>query len=322
MPSIGKKISSKAPALQGYNFLWMLELEKLNQLILNYLDPEVKLVLDIGKYTLGAGGKRIRPILMAEVCNMLGGDWERVIPLAVGIEYIHMASLLHDDVIDGALTRRGRPSANSVFGNQAVVLSGDYFYAKALWLYAVYGNLKAVELVSRAVMHMSQSQILELISIGKLISEEEYFRIIEGKTGALFAASMGVGALMADSSLYEEFYSIGMKVGVAFQLIDDALDYSGSEERLGKPVGNDLREGKCTYPLISVMDQLDPEWVMERFGKGNTEELRRKVIALGGVEKTKGRARKEISQAVEYLRKFENSHMLIELLEGIVVRDH
>jgi len=299
----------------------MLELSQFNQFMLDYLDPEIKLVEDVGRHILSAGGKRLRPLLMMEVCRMLGGDVEKVIPLAVGIEYIHMASLLHDDVVDGAHTRRGKPSANVLFGNQAVVLGGDYFYAKALWLYANYGNLQAVEMVSRAVMHMSQSQLLELLSLGKLISEEEYFRIIDGKTGALFGASMGVGALMAESPLAEEFYQMGLKVGRAFQLIDDALDYSSSEERLGKPVGNDLREGKCTYPLLSVLDHLDKRWVLERFGKGNTEELREKVVLLGGVENTKRRAEEEIAPVLEFVGKFENSQALLQLIKSIVNRD-
>ncbi|MCC6064142.1 MAG: polyprenyl synthetase family protein [Thermocrinis sp.] len=299
----------------------MLEVSQFNQFMLDYLDPEIKLVEDVGKHILSAGGKRLRPLLMMEVCRMLGGDVEKVIPLAVGIEYIHMASLLHDDVVDGAHTRRGRPSANVLFGNQAVVLGGDYFYAKALWLYANYGNLQAVEMVSRAVMHMSQSQLLELLSLGKLISEEEYFRIIDGKTGALFGASMGVGALMAESPLAEDFYQMGLKVGRAFQLIDDALDYSSSEERLGKPVGNDLREGKCTYPLLSVLDHLDKRWVLERFGKGNTEELRERVVLLGGVESTKRRAEEEIAPVLEFVGKFENSQTLVQLIKSIVNRD-
>jgi len=300
----------------------MLELSQFNQFMLDYLDPEIKLIEDVGRHILSAGGKRLRPLLMMEVCRMLGGDVERVVPLAVGIEYIHMASLLHDDVVDGAHTRRGRPSANALFGNQAVVLGGDYFYAKALWLYANYGNLQAVEMVSRAVMHMSQSQLLELLSLGKLISEEEYFRIIDGKTGALFGASMGVGALMAESPLAEEFYQMGLKVGRAFQLIDDALDYSSSEERLGKPVGNDLREGKCTYPLLSVLDLLDKQWVLERFGKGNTEELRERVVLLGGVENTKRQAEEEIAPVLEFVGKFENSQTLLQLIRSIVNRDH
>jgi octaprenyl-diphosphate synthase len=300
----------------------MLELSQFNQFMLDYLDPEIRLVEDVGRHILSAGGKRLRPLLMMEVCRMLGGDVERVVPLAVGIEYIHMASLLHDDVVDGAHTRRGRPSANALFGNQAVVLGGDYFYAKALWLYANYGNLQAVEMVSRAVMHMSQSQLLELLALGKLVSEEEYFRIIDGKTGALFGASMGVGALMAESPLAEEFYQMGLKVGRAFQLIDDALDYSSSEERLGKPVGNDLREGKCTYPLLSVLDHLDLQWVLERFGRGNTQELRERVVLLGGVENTKKRAEEEIAPVLEFVGKFENSQTLLQLIKGIVNRDH
>jgi octaprenyl-diphosphate synthase len=300
----------------------MLELSQFNQFMLDYLDPEIRLVEDVGRHILSAGGKRLRPLLMMEICRMLGGDVERVVPLAVGIEYIHMASLLHDDVVDGAHTRRGRPSANALFGNQAVVLGGDYFYAKALWLYANYGNLQAVEMVSRAVMHMSQSQLLELLALGKLISKEEYFRIIDGKTGALFGASMGVGALMAESPLAEEFYQMGLKVGRAFQLIDDALDYSSSEERLGKPVGNDLREGKCTYPLLSVLDHLDKQWVLERCGRGNTQELRERVVLLGGVESTKKRAEEEIAPVLEFVGKFENSQALLQLIRSIVNRDH
>lgn len=133
---------------------------------------------------------------------------------------------------------------------------------------------------------------------------------------------MGVGALMAESPLAEEFYQMGLKVGRAFQLIDDALDYSSSEERLGKPVGNDLREGKCTYPLLSVLDHLDKQWVLERFGRGNTEELREKVVLLGGVEHTKRRAEEEIAPVLEFISKFENSQTLVQLIKSIVNRDH
>jgi octaprenyl-diphosphate synthase len=115
---------------------------------------------------------------------------------------------------------------------------------------------------------------------------------------------------------------MGLKVGRAFQLIDDALDYSSSEERLGKPVGNDLREGKCTYPLLSVLDHLDKQWVLERFGRGNTEELREKVVLLGGVENTKRRAEEEIAPVLEFVGKFENSQALLQLIKGIVNRDH
>ncbi len=269
--------------------------------LVKYLDPEVRTVLEIGRYIVSSGGKRIRPILTLLTCRALGGDESKVYPLAVGIEYIHVASLLHDDVVDGANMRRGKPSANLLFGNEACVLTGDYMYAKALWLYSIYGSMKSIQIVSRAVMDMSQGQMLELNSIGNLIDEKTYFEIIDKKTGVLFGASMAVGALSAQREDYEEFYRIGIKIGRAFQLIDDALDYAGSQEKLGKPVGNDLKEGKCTYPLISVLEKLHVEDVKSSLRNGNVEWLRQKVIELGGVKNTYERARLEVQQALDEL---------------------
>ncbi|MDW8096363.1 MAG: polyprenyl synthetase family protein, partial [Aquificaceae bacterium] len=175
----------------------MIGVDSLRERILSYIDPEVKEVFDIGYYLISSGGKAIRPLLTIAVCEALGGDTESIYPLAVGIEYVHVASLLHDDVVDGAQTRRGKKSANLIFGNQACVLTGDYMYAKALSLYAQYGNLQSVQVLSDAVMKMSQGQLLELRNLGKLIDEETYFKIIDYKTGALFGACMAVGALMA-----------------------------------------------------------------------------------------------------------------------------
>lgn len=295
-------------------------LEQLERSITEFLMPEVKTVLEIGNYIASAGGKRVRPILMLETARMLGGDTERLIPLAVGIEYIHMASLLHDDVVDGADVRRGRPSANRVFGNPIVVLTGDYMYARALWLYSLYGNMKSIEIVSRAVMQMAEGQVLELLHIGKIIDEETYLRIVDGKTGALFGASMGVGALMSGYPGFEEFYRMGVKVGRAFQMVDDALDYIGDQKVMGKPAGNDLREGKCTYPLLSVLHTMDRSKLEESLRKGDVEEIRSKVVELGGVEKTKSRAKKEIEEVISYLKSFPQSDKLIELLVSLVER--
>lgn len=269
--------------------------------LLKHLDPEVRYVLEVGGYIVSSGGKRIRPILSILTCRAFGGDERKALPLGVGIEYIHAASLLHDDVVDGADKRRGRASANRVYGNDLCVLTGDYMYAKALWLYSRYGDIKSIQVVSRAVMDMAQGQVLELKSIGDMIDEETYFSIIDKKTGALFGASVAVGAVLSGREDYEDVYRIGVKIGRAFQLIDDALDYVGSEVKLGKPVGSDLKEGKCTYPLLSVIEHLDRKSVERSLRNGDVEWVREKVVELSGVERTKQRAKKEAEEAIDSL---------------------
>ncbi|MEJ7553985.1 MAG: polyprenyl synthetase family protein [Aquificaceae bacterium] len=298
----------------------MVNTQDIREKIISYLDPEVREVYKIGNYIISSGGKGVRPLLTIMVCEALGGDVERVVPLAVGIEYVHIASLLHDDVVDGAQTRRGKKSANLVFGNQACVLTGDYMYAKALSLYSQYGSLESIQVLSDAVMKMSQGQLLELKSLGNFIDEETYFRIIDYKTGALFGACMAVGALIAGREDYWDFYRMGILAGRAFQLIDDALDYAGSEERLGKPVGSDLAEGKCTYPLLCVLDELKEE---ERllFYSGGYEDLKRLVLKHGGVEKTKEKARQEIERVLHFVRRFDTSGGIESLILKLINRE-
>ncbi len=299
----------------------MVSLDRLREQILFYLDPEVEEVEEIGKYIASAGGKNIRPRLTLAVCEALGGDPERALPLAIGIEYVHIASLLHDDVVDGAESRRGKKSANLIYGNQACVLAGDYMYAKALWLYAKYGNLESIQVLSDAVMKMSQGQLLELKSLGKFIDEEDYFRIIDYKTGALFGACMAVGALMAERKDYWNFYRVGIKAGRAFQLVDDALDYAGTEEKLGKPVGSDLAEGKCTYPLISVKDLLGQE-EKELFYTEKRKLLMERVLELGGVEKTLNRAKEELGEVLEFIKSYDTSGFLEDFFKRLVYREY
>ncbi|MDW8434186.1 MAG: polyprenyl synthetase family protein [Aquificaceae bacterium] len=298
----------------------MIGVDSLRERILSYIDPEVKEVFDIGYYIISSGGKAVRPLLTIAVCEALGGDTERVYPLAVGIEYVHVASLLHDDVVDGAQTRRGKKSANLIFGNQACVLTGDYMYAKALSLYAQYGNLQSVQVLSDAVMKMSQGQLLELRNLGKLIDEETYFKIIDYKTGALFGACMGVGALMADREEYWQFYHAGILAGRAFQLVDDALDYIADESKLGKPVGSDLAEGKCTYPLLSTLNRMSQEQ-KSLFYQGKVETLRQLVIELGGVEETKKKAGEELNKVTNFLSPYDHRGLLTEMLFRLVYRE-
>ena len=300
-----------------------------------FLDSDVRTLLEVGSYITDGGGKRLRPLLVLSV-SKAGGTTEevlkeKVLPLAVGIEYIHTASLLHDDVVDEADTRRGRPAAHRVFGNGVAVLTGDYMYANALYLFATNGTQKMIEVVSQAVKTMAEGQVLELKKVGELIDEGTYFKIIDGKTAVLFAAAAAVGALSSPAlaERWEELWRFGLHLGRAFQLIDDALDYIGDEKAVGKPVGQDLREGKTTYPLLAVIDKLDPQRVKEVLlgsCEGETEEIISLVKELGGVEKTKERARQELSLAGEILEKLplrgQEGEFLKRLLEFVVERTY
>jgi len=293
------------------------------------LNPKVELVLETGRYLIDGGGKRLRPLVTALACGMCGGDPRKAIPLGVGLEYIHAASLLHDDVVDGASRRRGRTSANVIFGNGTAVLTGDYMYAKALHIFTTYGTMEMIRRVSEAVMNMAEAQVLELSRIGDLISEEEYFRIIDGKTAVLFGACMAVGGMAGGSREEDKLHRIGLHLGRAFQLTDDLLDYVGDPEKTGKPVGNDLREGKATYPLLSVADKLDRAEVENLLRKtnpsnGGIEALRKKVVELGGDRRTRERAQEELGRALELLRSFPRNPYRDELekiMEFVILRE-
>ncbi len=308
-------------------------LEKVERGLREFLDSDVKTLLEVGNYIIDGGGKRLRPLLTLSVAKGGGlseGEIERVVPLAVGLEYIHTASLLHDDVVDGADKRRGRRAAHRVFGNSVAVLTGDYMYANALYLFSVYGTQKMIEVVSEAVKRMAEGQLLELKKVGELIDEGKYFSIIDGKTSVLFAASSAVGALASKdlATEYERWWEFGLRIGRAFQLIDDALDYVGDDGSLGKPAGQDLREGKVTYPLLAVLDKLDIREVSEVLISEDegVNVLVQKVVKLGGVELTKKRAREELQKAREILESSplegEVKEFLNTLLDFIVERTY
>ncbi len=307
----------------------MVLLEAIEKRLLEELNPKVRLVLETGRYLIEGGGKRLRPLLTMLACGMCGGDPEEALPLGVGLEYIHAASLLHDDVVDGAKSRRGRRTANLVFGNEVAVLTGDYMYAKALHLFSTYGNMEMIKLVSQAVMEMAEAQVLELSKVGELITEEEYFRIIEGKTAVLFGACVAVGGMAGGCADKDTLYEIGLRMGRAFQLIDDLLDYVGDSKKTGKPVGNDLREGKTTYPLLSVLDGLDREKVESLLRKvepseEEVEELRKAVVNLGGASRTRERALEELRVAKDLLSSFPEGYYkeeILKIMDFVVLRE-
>jgi len=304
--------------------------------IFRYIDSEVEFILKVGNYILESGGKRLRPILVLAFSKMLEKeDLKNLYPLAVALEYIHTASLLHDDVVDKADKRRGRPSANRVFGNDTTVLTGDYMYANALYLFSIYGDIDMIKNVSDTVKKMAEGQLLELKKIGDIdITEEEYFKILEGKTAVLFGSCCYVGTAYAtdNQKLKESAYNYGLKIGLAFQLIDDLLDYTANEKKLGKPVCNDLREGKITYPLLSIINDLSKEEkdfikkVIRDLEPSNkdVEEVKSIVKDKGGLEKTLSRAKELVSDAIEELKNFPKNRYtedLESLAKYIVERD-
>lgn len=234
------------------------EFEAVNQLIIDQLHSNVPLVENIGHYIVDAGGKRMRPMLAlisGGACGNLNKDH---LTLAAVIEFIHTATLLHDDVVDISTLRRGRPTANAEWGNAPSVLVGDFLYTRAFQLLVSIGNMEVMTLMSEVTNTIAEGEVLQLTKAGDPnTTEEDYFEVIKNKTAVLFAAATACGAILAGSKQQEidRFYQYGLDLGLAFQLVDDVLDYEGNAEEMGKNVGDDLAEGKPTLPLIYTMKQ-------------------------------------------------------------------
>ncbi len=225
-----------------------------NRVIVEHMQSDVALIPQLAAHLVAAGGKRLRPILTlasARLCGYAGGT--RHINLAACVEFIHTATLLHDDVVDESQKRRGLASANAVFGNQASVLVGDFLFSRAFQLMTADGSLKVLKILSDAAATIAEGEVLQLVTQNDLSTDEDrYLEVIQGKTAALFTAACQVGAVVADRPLAEEqaLAEFGTAIGMAFQLVDDALDYAADEAALGKTVGDDFREGKITLPVL------------------------------------------------------------------------
>lgn len=233
------------------------ELEAVNQLIIDQLESNVGLVENIGHYIVDAGGKRLRPILVLLAAGASGTISEQHLKLAAVVEFIHTATLLHDDVVDISTLRRGRPTANAEWGNAPSVLVGDFLYTRAFQLLVSIGDLKLMRLMADTTNTIAEGEVLQLTRAGKPdTSENEYFQVIKSKTAVLFAAAMAGGAILnqRDDDIVDRFYRFGLNLGMAFQVIDDVLDYEGDPQVMGKNVGDDLAEGKPTLPLIYTLE--------------------------------------------------------------------
>ena len=232
-----------------------------NQLILAELHSHIELVEDISQYLVASGGKRVRPLVTLLVAGALGDEDNPLqAKLATAIEFLHTATLLHDDVVDMSSLRRGKPTANANWGNASSVLVGDFVYSRAFQLMVAVGNLRVMEVLSDTTVKIAEGEVQQLSEIGNVeLSEAQYFAVIERKTAQLFAGACESAAIVAgaDSRTSLKMRDYGRHLGIAFQLIDDYLDYAGNAEKLGKHVGDDLAEGKLTLPLIQALKVLE-----------------------------------------------------------------
>lgn len=282
----------------------------------------------IGHYIINSGGKRLRPLLCLLIVKMFDYQGDRHIPLSVVIEFIHTASLLHDDVVDSSDMRRGNPSANGVWGNQASVLVGDYLFSRSFQMLVRDNDLGMLKLMSDVTNALAEGEVLQLSRTFHLeMTEEECLEVIERKTAVLFAAAAEVGAHVCKQpeNIIRDMAEYGMCLGVAFQLMDDALDYISDEEAAGKPVGHDLEEGKITLPLIYAMER-DEELrqrvhtISEREGSvyeaGDREWVRDRVLQHKGTEYTMKRAKDYAERAIALLPEVDN-HEVSSLLRDL-----
>ncbi len=296
--------------------------------IARIFSSDVVVIPAIGRHLIGSGGKRLRPLylLMSSALSGYNGDGRYV--FAGVIEAIHAASLLHDDVVDGAGVRRGKPTSHSIWGNQVVILVGDYLYANSLRMAVSQQNLRTMEAISYAAAKMSEGEILQLQKIADPeITEEDYLRIIASKTGALISASCSIGAILGGLSdeKINAMANYGLKSGIVFQIYDDILDFKADEENLGKKLGRDLHEGKITLPLIyllqsanaqekeeltAIIDSTSDEDTPDEENDAQIERDLKKVLTLfkkyDVIEKTMDKAKDIVAQAKAQLSVFDD----------------
>jgi len=242
-----------APGLDRVQALVSGDLERVNQAILSRMDSDVPLIPKLAGHIVAAGGKRLRPVLTLACAKLCDYDGDRHVKLAACVEFIHTATLLHDDVVDESDLRRGLPTANAVWDNKASVLVGDFLFSRAFQFMVEDGSLKVLDTLSAASAAIAEGEVHQLMTANNIsTTEEAYLQVVEGKTARLFEAAAQVGAIVADRPAEDEenLAAYGRNLGIAFQLIDDVLDYSAHEATLGKEIGDDFRDGKITLPII------------------------------------------------------------------------
>ncbi|MES9914251.1 MAG: octaprenyl diphosphate synthase [Candidatus Sedimenticola sp. 4PFRAG1] len=265
------------------------DMKAVDNLILHRLQSDVVLINQIGNYIVNSGGKRLRPMIVLLAARSLGYHGDQHIDLAAVIEFIHTATLLHDDVVDGSDMRRSRETANAVWGNAASVLVGDFLYSRSFEMMVDVNNMRVMEILSTATNRIAEGEVLQLLNCNDPdTTEEKYREVILRKTATLFEAGAQLGAVLngADEAEEQALADYGLHLGIAFQIIDDALDYSSSGDDIGKNIGDDLEEGKPTLPLLRAMDEGTPEQrsaLREAIEKGGREYI---GVVMEAIEST------------------------------------
>lgn len=312
------------------------QVKKIDEELKKGLESRINLIVDIGNHTLLGNGKRLRPLLFVLSCQLCSNFGEEIYRFSTIFEYVHAASLLHDDVLDNAEIRRNKPSVNHVWGNHAAILEGDFLYSKASSIALSSNNSSFMKRLTDTSVQMAEGQILELSYANNWnISKEEYMDIITAKTAVLMSAACACGAIIsgAEADIGESLAAFGLNMGIAFQLIDDLLDYTSSKEVFGKPVGKDLREGKITLPLIYTLLKLEePERIRlenlfksQRTAEEDYQNLIERVRKNGALDQIRDEAQTYVSKAAGCLSPFPDSpakESLLELNQYVIERKH
>jgi octaprenyl-diphosphate synthase len=292
------------------------DFSRVNDLIIKRLSSDVPLVEKIAQYIIESGGKRLRPLLVLLSSRALGYERDDHLKLAAVIEFLHTATLLHDDVVDTSDMRRGRSTANARWGNAPSVLVGDFLYARAFEMMVELQNLKIMDVLSHATAVIAEGEVLQLMNVKNPdVSEDKYMEVIHNKTAMLFEAASHTGALLAGTKENQEqaMSAYGKHLGLAFQLVDDVLDYRGDADAMGKNVGDDLAEGKPTLPLIYAMANGSDEekhLIRQAVRKGGLDDLPRILDIVnrsGALEYTMKRAKAEAQAALDCLKDIPES---------------
>ena len=329
----GQKADNKSP-IEQLAILVKDELSQVNDLIAERMQSPIGMIPDLAAHLVDAGGKRLRPMITLATSQMLGVSGDKPIKLATAVEFIHSATLLHDDIVDGSELRRGKTAANRLWGNSASILVGDFLFARSFSLMVETGHLGVLDILSKASAVIAEGEVHQLSVIGNVdLPINEYMTIIEAKTAELFAAAASVSAVIATGSEQQQqaLDKFGRSLGLAFQLIDDALDYSGHDDLLGKQIGDDFREGKLTLPVFITYNKADTEtknwWQQVLSAETRNDDDLAKAIDLinqsGAIEDTLSQAHKFALQAQASLEIFSDSpirNCLMDLCDFLVQR--
>ena len=330
-----EKIREQKASLEEIRSIVSEEWSLLDQEIEKQLSSDIELINNISQYIVNSGGKRIRPLIVLLSARACGAsDLDRIVKAAAMIEFIHTATLLHDDVVDNSDSRRGIKTAHQSFGNESTILVGDFLYSRAFQIMVQINHMGIMEVMSDATNTIAEGEVLQLINSGNpKINKEQYLEVIYRKTGKLFEAAMVVGGLLSNQSqtVLNTLQLFGKELGMAYQIVDDVLDYSSSFEIMGKDVGDDLAEGKVTLPMIYTLERAMPD-MQEMIGQAilnkdskNADKIIGSIQSTGSIASSVNDAKEKTEFALHSIQSLDNSKYktaLINLAEIILHRSY